>query len=72
MNPVENKAISTYHLHENKQILDRSLTLSPPLIAIDPFFSLLMKDRMRSVNKEGHNHGCPVLSPLLPAMERLT
>jgi len=31
----KNKAISACHLQENKQILDRSLTLSPTLIAID-------------------------------------
>jgi len=27
---------------------------------------------MRQVNKEMHKHGCPVLRPLFPAMEKLT
>lgn len=39
----KNKVISTCHLHENKQILDRSLTLKPTLIAIDAPLSLPTK-----------------------------
>jgi len=43
----KNKVISTCHLHENKQILDCSLTLSPTLIAIDAPLSLPTKGAMR-------------------------
>jgi len=43
MDPEENKAISACHSHENKQILDRSLTLSQTPIAIDAPLSLPIK-----------------------------
>jgi len=52
----KNKVISTCHLHENKQILDRSLTLSPTLIAIDVPLSLPTKGAMRKADKEMHKH----------------
>jgi predicted nuclease with RNAse H fold len=56
----------------SKQILDRSLTLSPTLIAIDAPLSLPMNGNMRQVDKEMHKHGYPVRPPLFPAMEKLT
>lgn len=68
----KNKIISTCHLHENKQILDRSLTLKPTLIAIDVSPSIPMKGSMRKVDKEMQKQGSPVLPPLFPAMEKLT
>ena len=67
-----NKAISTCYLHENKQILDHSLTLKPTLVAIDAPLSLPMKGSLRKVDKEMHKHGYPVLPILFPAMEKLT
>ena len=68
----KNKTITVCHLHENKQILDRSLTLPPTLIAIDAPLNLPTKGSMRKVDKEMHKHGYPVLPPLFPAMKKLT
>ncbi|TET20836.1 DUF429 domain-containing protein [Candidatus Bathyarchaeota archaeon] len=68
----KNKVISTCHLHENKQILDCSLTLKPTLIAIDAPLSLPTKGAMRKADKEMRKHGYPVLPPRFPAMKKLT
>jgi len=68
----KNKVISTCHLHENKQILDCSLTLKPTIIVIDAPLSLPTKGAMRNADKEMQKHGYPVLPPRFPAMKKLT
>ena len=68
----KNMVIPTCHLHENKQILDRSLTLKPTPIAIDAPLSQPTKGAMRKADKEMQKHGYPVLPPRFPAMEKLT
>lgn len=68
----KNKTITVCHLHENKQILDRSLTLSPTLIAVDAAPQPADQRRYEKVDKEMHKHGYPVRPPLAPAMKKLT
>jgi len=69
---LKNKAISTYHLYHDEEILKRSTDCRPHLIAVDAPLSLPKKDVMRKADREMYKRGYPVFPPRLPAMEKLT
>jgi len=68
----KNKVISTCHLYENQEILERLATVRPTLTAIDAPLSLPKKGTMRKADREMHRRGYPVFPPRFPAMEKLT
>ena len=68
----KNKAISTCHLYENKEILEQLTKIKPVLVAIDAPLSLPKEGAMRKADREMHRRGYPVFPPRFPAMEKLT
>ncbi len=68
----KNKVISTRHLYENKEILEKLTKIKPVLVAIDAPLSLPKEGTMRKADREMHRHGYPVFPPRFPAMEKLT
>jgi len=70
---LENKAVSTHHLHHDEEILKHITECGPNLTAIDAPLSLPEKGTlMRKADREMHKRGYPVLPPRFPAMEKLT
>jgi len=70
---LENKAVSTHHLHHDEEILKHITECRPNLIAIDAPLSLPEKGTiMRKAEREMYKRGYPVFPPRFPAMEKLT
>jgi len=70
---LENKAVSTYHLYHDGEILKHIMDCRPNLIAIDAPLSLPEKGTlMRKADREMYKRGYPVFPPRFPAMEKLT
>jgi predicted nuclease with RNAse H fold len=69
---LKNKAISTYHLYHDEEILKRSTDCRPHLIAVDAPLSLPKKDILRKADRDMYKRGYPVFPPRFPAMEKLT
>jgi len=68
----ENKVVSACQLYNNEEILRRSISCDPALIAIDAPLSLPAKDIMRGADREMYKRGYSVFPPRFPSMEKLT
>lgn len=68
----KHKTVSACHLYSNKEIIKKSTTQQPTLIAIDAPLSLPTKGTMRKADLQMRKHGYPVLPPRFPSMEKLT
>ena len=68
----KNKVVSACQLHSNEEILRRSISCDPALIAMDAPLSLPAKDVMRGADREMYKRGYPVFPPRFPGMEKLT
>jgi len=67
-----NKTVSACHFYTNNEIIRKSVTPKPTIIAIDAPLSLPTKGMMRKADVQMHKLGYPVFPPRFPAMEKLT